>query len=135
MTTAGTMPSLVIHRIHGRSASAAWVKGLCIAITLGFIGLFLLLPLVSVFYEAFRDGWHTYTSALTDPDSVHSMKMTLIVAAISVPLNTVFGVAAAWSIAKFQFPGKALLTTIIDIPFAVSPVIAGMIFVLIFGQS
>jgi sulfate transport system permease protein len=135
MSTLAASPSLMIRRIHGRSATAAWVKGGCIAITLGFIGLFLLLPLVSVFYEAFRGGWSNYVDALKDPDSLRSMKMTLLVAAFAVPLNTVFGVAAAWSIAKFQFKGKALLTTLIDIPFAVSPVISGLIFVVLFGQT
>ena len=127
--------AILIRRIHGRSARAAWVKAVCIAITLAFIGLFLLLPLVSVFYEAFRKGWSEYRAAIIDPDSLHAMKQTLIVAAVAVPLNTLFGVAAAWCIAKFSFKGKSLLTTLIDIPFAVSPVISGMIFVLIFGRS
>ncbi|HUO09219.1 MAG TPA: sulfate ABC transporter permease subunit CysW [Phycisphaerae bacterium] len=136
MTAAVATPSsIMIRRIHGRSAAAAWTQTVCILTTLGFIGLFLLLPLVSVFYEAFRRGWQQYVDALKSPDSLHAMKMTLLVAAIAVPLNTLFGVAAAWCIAKFQFKGKALLTTLIDVPFAVSPVISGMIFVLIFGHS
>lgn len=135
VATAPSPPAILIRRIHGRSAGAAWVKAACIAITLGFIALFLLLPLIAVFYEAFRKGWSEYAAALTDPDSLHAMKMTLAVAAFTVPLNTIFGIAAAWCIAKFSFKGKALLTTLIDLPFAVSPVIAGMIFVLIFGRS
>ncbi len=82
-----------------------------------------------------RSGWGTYKAALIDENSVHAIKMTLLVAAIAVPLNTIFGVAAAWAIAKFNFKGKALLTTVIDIPFAISPVIAGLIFVLLFGRQ
>ncbi len=108
---------------------------LFISITLGFVALFLILPLLSVFYEALRAGWQTYKAALVDPNSIHAVKLTLLVAAIAVPLNTVFGIAAAWAIAKFDFRGKTILTTIIDIPFAVSPVISGMIFVLLFGRQ
>ncbi len=120
---------------QGRSTSARWMKRVCVTVTILFVGLFLFVPLLSVFYEAFRGGWGTYKAALTDENSLHAIKMTLIVAAIAVPLNTVFGVAAAWAIAKFTFKGKSLLTTVIDIPFAVSPVIAGLIFVLLFGQQ
>jgi sulfate transport system permease protein len=110
------------------------MKVLCITITLGFVALFLILPLLSVFYEAFQGGVSTYIKALRHPDTLHAAWLTVLVAAISVPINTVFGVAAAWAIAKFNFRGKALLKTIIDIPFAVSPVIAGLIFVLLFGR-
>jgi sulfate/thiosulfate transport system permease protein len=131
----------------------AWVRGLFIVVTLAFIAAFLLAPLASIFWEALRplkaaelaraaeegggarSGWEACWSALTDGNSIHAMKMTLLVTAIVVPLNTVFGVAAAWAIAKFNFRGKSLLMTIIDIPFAVSPVIAGLIFVLLFGRG
>jgi sulfate transport system permease protein len=121
--------------LHGRSGGAVWVKAAAIAVTLAFVGLFLAVPLISVFYEALRAGWATYVHALVDPNSLYAMKLTLLVTAIAVPLNTVFGVAAAWAIAKFEFRGKSLLKTVIDIPFAVSPVISGLIFVLLFGRQ
>ena len=124
-----------MRQLHARSASSRWMKRVCVTVTLLFVGLFLILPLFSVFYEALRAGWGTYGAALADPNSVHALWMTLLVAAIAVPINTVFGVAAAWAIAKFSFKGKSLLTTIIDIPFAVSPVISGMVFVLLFGRE
>jgi sulfate transport system permease protein len=141
-------------RAHGSLKGASWVRGLFIVLTIGFVTLFLLLPLVSIFWEALRpikggeiaqaaeadyqgatSAVGLYWAALSNSNSVHAMKMTLLVAVIAVPLNTVFGVAAAWCIAKFSFRGKALLTTVIDIPFAVSPVISGMIFVLLFGRA
>jgi sulfate transport system permease protein len=100
---------------------------------LAFLTLFLIVPLVAVFTEALRKGFSTYITALIDPDALSSIKLTLIAAAIAVPLNLVFGVAAAWAIAKFEFKGKSILITLIDLPFAVSPVIAGLIYVLIFG--
>ncbi len=118
-----------------RVTDAAWVKWGCIAITLGFITVLLALPLVAVFYESFSKGWEVYKAGLLSANSLRAMKMTLLISVFVVPLNTVFGIAAAWSIAKFEFRGKALLTTIIDIPFAISPVIAGMVFVLLFGQQ
>jgi len=153
MTTSRQKPE---HHAGGRI-----VRSICIAVTIGFVGLFLLLPLVSIFYEALRPvkekqshmmmlddsaapadasppkpptALAKYWEALIDPNSLHAMKLTLIVAAIAVPFNTIFGVAAAWAIAKFNFRGRSLLTTIIDIPFAVSPVISGLIFVLLFGK-
>ena len=104
-----------------------------IALALGFMTLFLFIPLVTVFHEAFKKGWDVYIAAITEPDAVAAMKLTLIAAAISVPLNLVFGVAAAWAIAKFEFHGKNVLLTLIDLPFSVSPVIAGLIYVLVFG--
>jgi len=113
----------------------AWVKGVLIAVALLFFGLFLLLPLVTVFAEAFRKGWQVYFAALVEPDALSAIYLTLLVAAIAVPLNLVFGVTAAWAIAKFDFRGKQLLTTLIDLPFSVSPVIAGLVFVLIFGAQ
>ena len=112
-----------------------WIRWLLILITLTFLTLFLLVPLAAVFTEALRKGFDTYMTALTDPDALSSIKLTLIAAAIAVPLNLVFGVAAAWAIAKFEFRGKSILITLIDLPFAVSPVIAGLIYVLIFGMQ
>jgi len=110
-----------------------WVQWLLIGTALVFLGVFLFVPLAFVFTQALRKGLGVYVSALTDPDAVAAMQLTLLTAAIAVPLNLVFGVAAAWAIAKFEFPGKNVLTTLIDLPFSVSPVIAGLIFVLIFG--
>jgi len=112
-----------------------WIRWLLIAVTLLFLSLFLFVPLAAVFTEALRKGFDTYITALTDPDALSSIKLTLIAAAIAVPLNLVFGVAAAWAIAKFEFRGKSILITLIDLPFAVSPVIAGLIYVLIFGMQ
>jgi sulfate transport system permease protein len=113
----------------------AWIKILILAISLGFFALFLLLPLIAVFVEAFRRGWELYLAALVEPDAFSSIKLTLTVAAIAVPLNLVFGIAAAWAITKFDFRGKQLLITMIDLPFSVSPVISGLIFVLVFGAQ
>ncbi len=110
-----------------------WIRWLLITITLLFLSLFLIVPLAAVFTEALRKGFDTYITALVDPDALSSIKLTFIAAAIAVPLNLVFGVAAAWAIAKFEFKGKSILITLIDLPFAVSPVIAGLIYVLIFG--
>jgi sulfate/thiosulfate transport system permease protein len=115
------------------TSEPVWVRWTLIAIVLLFLGLFLIVPLAAVFTEALRKGFDTYITALIDPDALSSIKLTLIAAAIAVPLNLVFGVAAAWAIAKFEFRGKSILITLIDLPFAVSPVIAGLIYVLIFG--
>ena len=109
------------------------VRWLLITLMLAFLTLFLIVPLAAVFTEALRKGFDTYITALIDPDALSSIKLTLIAAAIAVPLNLIFGVAAAWAIAKFEFKGKSILITLIDLPFAVSPVIAGLIYVLIFG--
>jgi sulfate transport system permease protein len=112
-----------------------WVKWTVLSLSLAFFLLFLLLPLVAVFAEAFRKGWQTYVVALVEPDALSAIRLTLLAATIAVPLNLVFGVAAAWAIAKFDFPGKHLLITFIDLPFSVSPVIAGLIYVLVFGAQ
>ncbi|MDD3434093.1 MAG: sulfate ABC transporter permease subunit CysW [Tepidiphilus sp.] len=112
-----------------------WVRRALIALALAFFGLFLLLPLAAVFVEALRKGWAVYLAALVEPDALAALKLTLLAAAIAVPLNLVFGVAAAWAIAKFSFRGKALLLTLIDLPFSVSPVVAGLGLVLLFGSS
>ena len=115
------------------TAEPVWVRLVLIGTALAFLGLFLFVPLAAVFFEAFRKGWGVYLAAITDPDAVSAIFLTLIAAGIAVPLNLVFGVAAAWCIAKFDFRGKNLLLTLIDLPFSVSPVIAGLIYVLIFG--
>src|SRR6266545_5286401 len=109
------------------------IKWLLISVALLFTGVFLLLPLINVFAQAFGKGWQAYLKGLTDPDTLSAIKLTLTVAAISVPLNVTFGLAAAWCIAKFQFRGKSVLITLIDLPFSVSPVVAGLIFVVLFG--
>lgn len=111
----------------------AAVKWLLTIIALLFLFVFLFLPLTAVFVQAFEKGIGTYFSAIKDPTSLSAVKLTLIAAAVSVPLNLLFGISAAWAIARFEFPGKSLLLALIDIPFAVSPVIAGLIFVLLFG--
>lgn len=111
------------------------VKWLILGISLTFFVVFLLLPLVAVLVEALRKGLDTYASALLDPDALSAVRLTLIAAAISVPLNLIFGVCAAWAIAKFEFRGKHFLITLIDLPFSISPVIAGLIYVLVFGAQ
>jgi len=113
----------------------AWVRVLFVTITLLFLGLFLLLPLVSVFYEALRGGVRLYLASLIDPDALVAVRLTLLTAAIAVPCNVVFGLAAAWALAKFDFRGKSALITLIDLPFAVSPVVSGLVFVLLFGAG
>jgi sulfate transport system permease protein len=112
-----------------------WVRWILIAVALLFLGLFLVVPLVAVFAQAFAKGVGYYFHSLARPDTLASIKLTFIAAGVSVPLNCIFGVAAAWAIAKFDFPGKNILTTLIDLPFAVSPVIGGMIYVLVFGAQ
>jgi sulfate transport system permease protein len=111
------------------------VRAVVIAVSLAFFALFLLLPLIAVFVEALRRGWAVYLAALVEPDAMSAIRLTLLVAAIAVPLNLVFGIAAAWAITKFEFRGKQLLVTLIDLPFSVSPVIAGLIYVLVFGAQ
>jgi sulfate transport system permease protein len=113
----------------------AWVRYTLIAIALGFMFLFLVLPLAAVFTEALRKGWEAYWEALKEPDAWAAIRLTLITAAIAVPLNLVFGMAAAWAIAKYEFRGKAFLTTLVDLPFSVSPVVSGLIYVLVFGAQ
>jgi len=120
-------------RYRGPTEDAATARALLILLALGFIGLFLLLPLITVFAEALSRGVDAALAAFGDPDAQSAIKLTLLVAAIAVPLNAMFGIAAAWAVAKFDFPGKSFLVTLIDLPFSVSPVIAGLVFVLIFG--
>lgn len=115
------------------TSESALVRYILIGITLLFLSLFLFIPLASVFTEALRKGIQTYFIAIVEPDALSAIKLTLIATAIAVPLNLIFGVSAAWAIAKFEFKGKSFLITLIDLPFAVSPVIAGLIYVLMFG--
>ena len=112
-----------------------WARMVLITLALTFLAFVLVLPLLVVFAEALKAGWATYRTALTDPDAISAIRLTLIVAAISVPLNTVFGLAASWAIAKFEFAGKSLLISLIDLPFSVSPVVSGLVFVLLFGAQ
>ena len=118
-----------------RTTESPAIRWLLTALALGFMGLFLVLPLAAVFVEALKAGWTAYWAALKEPDALSAIRLTLLTAAIAVPLNLVFGVAAAWCIAKFEFKGKAFLTTLIDLPFSVSPVVAGLIYVLVFGAQ
>ena len=111
----------------------AWVRRALIGLALAFLGVFLFLPLAVVFHQALSKGLQVYWQAVTDPDALAAIRLTLLAAGIAVPLNLVFGVAAAWAIARFEFRGKSLLTTLIDLPFSVSPVISGLIYVLVFG--
>jgi sulfate transport system permease protein len=104
-----------------------------IGVALLFSAVFLLLPLINVFVQAFASGWGPYWKALADPDTASAIRLTLLVAAISVPLNVVFGLAASWAIAKFEFRGKAFFLTLLDLPFSISPVVAGLMFILLFG--
>jgi sulfate transport system permease protein len=113
----------------------AFVRWILIGIALLFLTLFLFLPLIAVFTEAFKQGAEVFVASIAEEETLSAVKLTLLVAAISVPLNVIFGIAAAWAIAKFSFRGKNVLLTLIDLPFAVSPVIAGLIFVLLFGSQ
>jgi len=126
------VPSRDTYRTSARS-EARWVQWIFIALSLLFLGAFLFVPLLAVFVEALRNGVGAYFASLVEPDALTAIKLTLIVAAISVPASLVFGLAAAWAIAKFEFRGKSVLITLIDLPFAVSPVISGLIYVLLFG--
>lgn len=110
-----------------------WVRGVLIAAALLFLGLMLVVPLIAVFWHALERGWAVYFAALADAEALHAVKLTLLIAAIVVPLNAVLGVALAWLLTRFEFRGKQLFTTLLDLPFSVSPVVAGLMFVLIFG--
>lgn len=134
---AGTVSSLgrLNTRINDAVSEPFWVQFTLITLALGFVALFLLLPLVAVFKEAFAKGTQVYLAALTEPDAWHAIKLTLLAAGISVPLNVIFGVSAAWAITKFRFRGKQAVITLIDLPFAVSPVVAGLVYVLLFGAQ
>ena len=112
-----------------------WLKLLLGGVAISFIAVLLLLPLALVFTEALAKGFMAFWTAIFEPDTLAAVRLSLIAAVIAVPLNTVFGIAAAWSIAKFDFPGKTFLVTLIDLPFSVSPVVAGLIYVLVFGMQ
>jgi sulfate/thiosulfate transport system permease protein len=138
------LPSATAAPFATRSARAAlpratrdpaWARGLLIGIAMAFLGFFLVLPLVVVFAEAFSKGGAFFLATIREPDALAAIRLTLLTVAIVVPANVVFGIAAAWAIAKFRFPGKSLLTTLIDLPFAVSPVISGLVYVLVFGAQ
>ncbi|MFO1369194.1 MAG: sulfate ABC transporter permease subunit CysW [Marinagarivorans sp.] len=120
---------------HSATTEAPWIRYSLIVVALSFLAFFLIVPLIVVFTEAFSKGAAVYFAAITEPAAAHAIKLTLIAAGIAVPLNVVFGLAASWAIAKFQFRGKQLAITLIDLPFAVSPVIAGLIYMLLFGAQ
>ncbi|HEY1172278.1 MAG TPA: sulfate ABC transporter permease subunit CysW [Verrucomicrobiae bacterium] len=134
---AGASTSRVSRGIKSRHAThdPLWFRVLLIGGALTFLGLFLFVPLAAIFAEAFRRGAGAFFEAFKEPDAMAAIKLTLIAAGISVPLNLIFGVAASWAIAKFEFRGKSLLITLIDLPFAVSPVISGLVYVLLFGAQ
>lgn len=135
---AGAVSSFGAHKTVARNSATSespWVRVVLIAVALSFLTLFLFLPLFVVFSEAFAKGAGVYFAAITEPAAAHAIKLTLIAAAIAVPCNLVFGLAAAWAIAKFEFRGKQFVITLIDLPFAVSPVIAGLIYMLLFGRQ
>lgn len=134
---AGNVPiqfSPVPQKQPAGTSDPKWVQWLLITIALAFLGLFLFLPLITVFIQAFAKGVNVYLEAITNPEALSAIKLTIIVALIAVPLNAIFGIASAWAITKFHFKGKNLLITLIDLPFAVSPVIAGLVFILLFGS-
>jgi len=124
-------------RTHGRAlaSEAPWARFLLIAAALAFLGLLLVAPVVTVFVSAFSKGIGAYVAALSDPEALSAIRLTLLTAGIVVPLNLVFGIAAAWLVSSYDFSGKSVLTTLIDLPFSVSPVISGLIFVLLFGAQ
>jgi sulfate transport system permease protein len=127
--------TLVAHRERRIASSAAPVRWLLIGVALAFLGFFLVVPLVAVFSYALQKGVGTYLAAIQEPETLSAIRLTLLAAGIAVPLNLVFGLAAAWLIARFRFRGRDVLLTLIDLPFSVSPVIAGLIFVLLFGRQ
>jgi sulfate transport system permease protein len=131
--SAGDAPARSVAAPRSATTETPWVRWTLIALALGFMSLFLFVPLATVFYEALKKGWDVYLAAVTEPDARSAIQLTLLAALISVPLNLVFGVSAAWAITKFGFRGKNVLLTLIDLPFSVSPVIAGLIYVLVFG--
>jgi sulfate transport system permease protein len=129
LASAGVAP----RNVQAATQEPVLVRAVLITIALAFLSLFLLLPLVAVFTEAFARGIDVYFAAITEPEAAHAIYLTLLAAGIAVPCNVLFGLAASWAIAKFSFRGKQILITLIDLPFAVSPVIAGLIYVLLFG--
>jgi len=132
-TTLSNQDSEALKKSQRGTEESPFIKWTLITVALAFSVVFLLLPLLNVFGQALSRGWAFYWSSLTEPDSWAAIRLTLIVAAITVPLNVLFGLAAAWAIAKFNFRGKSILITMIDLPFSVSPVVAGLMFVILFG--
>ncbi len=128
-------PTLTANKVQAGTTEARWIRRSLIGLALTFMFLFLVLPLAAVFTEALRKGLDAYLQALQDPDAWSAIRLTLLTAAVAVPLNLVFGVAAAWAIAKYEFKGKSVLTTLVDLPFSVSPVVAGLVYVLVFGAQ
>ncbi|ULJ62988.1 sulfate ABC transporter permease subunit CysW [Wielerella bovis] len=120
---------------HNHLTEPRWLRYTLIGTTLLFLAAMLVVPLISVFYYALERGWQLYIDALTEPEALHALKLTLIIAAIVVPLNAILGIALAWLLTRFDFRGKQLLTTLLDLPFSVSPVVAGLMFVLLFGAN
>jgi sulfate transport system permease protein len=128
-------PPFATRRSSGPSREPVWLQIVFVTTTIGFLALFLVVPLAAVFAEAFRKGMQAYLASLVEAHALSAIRLTVLVAAVAVPTNLIFGLTASWAIAKFQFPGKSLLITLIDLPFAVSPVISGLIFVLLFGAE
>lgn len=123
------------HSKPGAVQASPWVRRGLIGTALVFVVLFLVLPLAAVFFEALRQGWQAYADAFSDPDALSAIRLTALITLIVVPMNLLFGVCAAWAIAKHDFPGKTILITLIDLPFSVSPVVAGLVYVLVFGAN
>lgn len=132
-TTTIPAPSAIVPQIRAATTEPRWVQWGLTGIALLFLALFLVVPLIAVFTEAFRKGFGVYWESIAEPDALAAIKLTLMVAAIAVPLNLIFGLAASWALAKFYFRGRSILITLIDLPFAVSPVISGLVYVLLFG--
>src|SRR6185503_20356633 len=131
----GAMSASSAAAFHDPRGEPAWLRGVLIGCALGFLGLFLLVPLAAVFVQAFAKGVDVYLAAIREPVALAAVKLTVTVAAIVVPLNTLFVLAAAWAVTRFRFRGRNLLVTLIDLPFSVSPVVSGMLFVLLFGAQ
>ena len=127
------VPGATAGRIAAATREPLWARWTLILLSVLFLGLFLVVPLAAVFFEAFRKGYEAYLASFSDPDALSAIKLTLLAAGIAVPLNLVFGLAASWALAKFDFRGRNVLITLIDLPFAISPVISGLIYVLLFG--
>lgn len=123
------------YQAHPATKDAIWMKWLLIAFAVGFMTIMLVIPLITVFYEALKEGWEAYVIALSDPDALHAIKLTLMTTAIVLPINIIIGVALAYLITRHKFRGKFIITTLLDLPFAVSPVVAGLMFVLLFGAN
>jgi sulfate transport system permease protein len=132
VTTANVRAAAAVHASTRESPLVRWALT---GLALGFLGLFLVVPLAAVFVEAFSKGWNAYAAAVREPDALAAVRLTLLAAGIAVPLNAVFGIAAAWAITKYRFRGRNVLVTLIDLPFAVSPVVSGLVFVLLFGTQ